>query len=429
MDTAPPAANIAASLGEIEMKTVQYGVAGAAVATIVIGGLLLLLGAEAPTPPEGAASDGAIVETAGGSAVDTASPAAEEKTAEESAAATAPSVAATSTAPAPSDEPADPETASATPSPDVAEDVAVAAAPESDKAALAAEDADADAAPVDIVSGPLNDTPPAVDESDGAPVFDVVRIEPSGEGLVAGRAEPGATVEIVAGDEVVGSAVAAPDGGFVAFIQTDKTAEAIVVAARIGAEDTRPTLESAPVIVVPQEDAAPLIVSQSADDLDLIQPAPRAANAGVTLDAISYDETGRAVFAGRALAGASVRIYLNGAAVGETLAGDDTVWSTRAADAVAPGLYTLRVDQIDNAGKVQSRTETPFLRQSLSEIRPGQKTLTVQQGDNLWTIAEAQYGAGLRYTLIFGANQGAIIDPDLIYPGQVFTLPDAAAGE
>ncbi|MFQ5535738.1 MAG: LysM peptidoglycan-binding domain-containing protein [Sphingomonadales bacterium] len=38
-------------------------------------------------------------------------------------------------------------------------------------------------------------------------------------------------------------------------------------------------------------------------------------------------------------------------------------------------------------------------------------------------MARRIYGAGMRYTVIYRANQGQIRDPDLIYPGQQFALP------
>ena len=41
------------------------------------------------------------------------------------------------------------------------------------------------------------------------------------------------------------------------------------------------------------------------------------------------------------------------------------------------------------------------------------------------TIARAHYGHGMHHTLIFGANKDQIRNPDLIYPGQVFSLPKA----
>ena len=48
----------------------------------------------------------------------------------------------------------------------------------------------------------------------------------------------------------------------------------------------------------------------------------------------------------------------------------------------------------------------------------------IRRGDNLWTIARRVYGEGIKYTTIYDANTGQIRDPDRIYPGQVFDLPN-----
>lgn len=55
---------------------------------------------------------------------------------------------------------------------------------------------------------------------------------------------------------------------------------------------------------------------------------------------------------------------------------------------------------------------------------PKQKTYTVKAGDRLWNIAKKFYGKGSDYTKIYNANKGTIgSNPNLIYPGQVFTIP------
>lgn len=55
--------------------------------------------------------------------------------------------------------------------------------------------------------------------------------------------------------------------------------------------------------------------------------------------------------------------------------------------------------------------------------KPTTKTYTVKKGDCLWNIAKKQYGNGAQYTKIYNANKDKIKNPNLIYPGQVLTIP------
>lgn len=60
---------------------------------------------------------------------------------------------------------------------------------------------------------------------------------------------------------------------------------------------------------------------------------------------------------------------------------------------------------------------------ALPVVRTGD-TVIIRRGDNLWRISRRMLGQGIRYTVIFDANRDQIRDPDLIYPGQVFDVPD-----
>ena len=51
------------------------------------------------------------------------------------------------------------------------------------------------------------------------------------------------------------------------------------------------------------------------------------------------------------------------------------------------------------------------------------RTYTVKRGDCLWNIAKKYYGKGNQYTKIYNANRDKIKNPNLIYPGQVLTIP------
>ena len=52
------------------------------------------------------------------------------------------------------------------------------------------------------------------------------------------------------------------------------------------------------------------------------------------------------------------------------------------------------------------------------------RTYTVESGDCLWSIAQKFYGSGAQYKRLAAANP-AITNPNLIYPGQVLTVPAA----
>ena len=53
------------------------------------------------------------------------------------------------------------------------------------------------------------------------------------------------------------------------------------------------------------------------------------------------------------------------------------------------------------------------------------RTYTVVKGDTLSKIAKQFYGSAGQWKKIYEANKDVIKNPDLIYPGQTFRIPDA----
>ena len=186
--------------------------------------------------------------------------------------------------------------------------------------------------------------------------------------------------------------------------------------------------------------AAPVVVIADATGLRVMTP-PSIAPGGfvqLELDTITYDEKGEVVLAGRGAGNAPVRVYLNNDLEVSARITADGNWRLPMPD-VDAGIYTLRVDQLDEAGKVTSRIETPFKRETVkilvatteAEAASGAdmadqrvKALTVQPGNTLWALARETLGDGMLYVRLFEANRDRIRDPDLIYPGQVFTVPE-----
>ena len=84
------------------------------------------------------------------------------------------------------------------------------------------------------------------------------------------------------------------------------------------------------------------------------------------------------------------------------------------------GTKTAKVEQPStDTGKQTVTVE----KERDASTAPSAKTYTVKKGDTLWAISAKYYGAGAQYTKIYGANTDKISNPNLIYPGQVLTIP------
>lgn len=385
----------------------------------------------------------------------------------------------------------------------------------------------AETAPADPAPGALAAVEPAATPEPPAdpslPSFDTVRADAMGGVQVAGHAAPGARVALMADGAEVATAAANARGDF-AFLTdlpltgaprelklqvTDAAGtvtmsqQSVVLApraqaeAQVAAAQEEPAEVSAAAAPETAESAAeaPTVLLSDGSGLSVLSPPRMGGN--VVIDSISYDATGAVTLAGRAGGAGEVRVYVDNAAFATAPIAANGAWLVLLPE-LAGGLYTLRVDEVDGAGKVVSRFETPFQRESaevlaaaMEATRPGTATaaddetaaepvaalvpetgaapaepavlatgaapetlavlaaveaeaaagapattaadplptpqliqVTVQPGFTLWAIARENYGDGFAYVRVYEANRAQIRDPDLIYPGQVFTVPE-----
>ena len=86
--------------------------------------------------------------------------------------------------------------------------------------------------------------------------------------------------------------------------------------------------------------------------------------------------------------------------------------------------FGTKTCNITFAGTKPKATVQPARPASPASPAPAQnQTYTVKKGDCLWNIAKKFYGNGAKYTTIFNANKGKIKNANLIYAGQVLTIP------
>lgn len=353
------------------------------------------------------------------------------------------------------------------------------------------------------------------------PVIDTWRVAADGAAVVSGSAEPGATVEVLVDGSPVASGTATASGEFAILFTLAPNPQPSLMWLSMTLPDHDPVLSEALVALGPVEGPKPVAAEDlapedaiaaaerpavppalllSGDGAVVLQdpalPDPAAVATSVMIDTIAYTPDGEVQIGGRGAAGAVLRIYLDNAETATAKVPETGLWLATLPD-TPPGIYTLRVDQLDASGKVASRFETPFKRETLEALAtasgpepapqdlatapdtPAQPqaeapepatpeatttaaaetepsvpaptesasspdvpaapqadpapaiaavpvTVTVQPGFTLWGIAQERYGDGVLYVQVFEANRDKIKDPDLIYPGQVFSVPETA---
>jgi hypothetical protein len=88
-------------------------------------------------------------------------------------------------------------------------------------------------------------------------------------------------------------------------------------------------------------------------------------------------------------------------------------------------VFNLRVELKDENGNVLARASLKLSQAQIEQTQGNNSLVVVHRGDALWRIAYRTYGEGIRYVDIYRKNQKQIDDPDLIYPDQIFVIPNS----
>ena len=349
-----------------------------------------------------------------------------------------------------------------------------------------------------------------------------MRVEPTGESVIAGRAPLGATVELLRNGKRH-ARVASDASGLFAFVPPPFPPGSHEVILQSTAPDGTRTQsrESVTIAIAEMKDTKPLIALTTPDKPTVVLSSPEApgvagtkrdeppartaalpqaelpasggappavsptlqpgattaAGAGprpqLRVATVEAEEGGRLFVSGEAAPGATVRLYLNDTLMAPGGAGADGRVAFAIGRGVRPGGYRVRLDDVDPAtGEVKSRAEVEFRvpgplavelppaaqpyvttappqpspdrtasmaapstpsqdgpQAGHRQLDPGTvlipkvNTASVSRGENLWRISKRVYGRGVRFTVIYSANQNQIRSPSLIYPGQIFVLP------
>jgi hypothetical protein len=270
------------------------------------------------------------------------------------------------------------------------------------------------------------------------PAFDVVRVSPNGNTIIAGRAMPDSMVVNLDNGVEFGRVKADDRGEWVFVPKKHLTPGTHTLRLKMLVGSAPPVMSIEDVVIIVPEagrdiagrsgDGHILALKMNSDGSSTVLQKPGGGSSiKLSVDSVNYDDDGRLAVSGTSHPKAMVQIYLDNKLIGHARTGEDKglgngIWTMNPDDPVKPGLYTLRADQIGTDGKVIQRIEFPFSRAEPMDEITDENKIVVQPGNSLWRLARSSYGKGNRYTVIFEANKDQITDPNLIYPGQVFKI-------
>jgi nucleoid-associated protein YgaU len=235
--------------------------------------------------------------------------------------------------------------------------------------------------------------PPAA-TTDAGPRFDVARVDDHGEAaVIAGRAAPGAQVELLRDGKPLDTVVADASGQFV-MTPPQLPAGSYELTLRAKAPDGTVTQSGRSMPVTIAEAAPPPA-----------RPAP-AAKQELKQAEKSDDKS-------------DVVASLPSASARQASAHDRPTVQPRFIGAPKPRVMA----RAPAATTVASASPADAISGAPAEAGGNR---VISRGDSLWALSKLAYGDGARYAVIYNANRGKIHNPNLIYPGQTFVVPRKA---
>ena len=275
--------------------------------------------------------------------------------------------------------------------------------------------------------------------------IDLAQVKPDGAAVFAGKSAAGAKITVFEGDVVLGETLADENGEWVVVLDKNLGPGDHLVSIGSSSEDGTTAIadialgiqvsegkdERPLVALLPEtEDALPELL-QSPDD-KVVEVAGKTASGSadapvvpaVAPRSLAWKDGGQLVISGVSRGGTAVEAMADGRPFGSGSAGPDGNWQL--AGKVDLDLRSRMMTFVlrDADGTVVASYKLPVATRDLSRGLDGSQMVVVQRGDALWRIAFSSYGEGIRFVDIVRRNAGAIGDPDLIFPNQIFAIPD-----
>ena len=274
--------------------------------------------------------------------------------------------------------------------------------------------------------------------------LEVIRVRPDGSLVIAGKGLPNSKVEIISGSKVIAVTTSDKIGDFVAvpekqlesgeyFLSFRQTTEdkKVIIANKSVAINVTGAKNDIPIVAIIDSEGklgAKVIQAPGLDDNKQISKEEKniiedQRDPYIAILAITHDtKVGQLVLSGRAHNGVQINAGFTGKETSSTKIINDE-WTLSIPGKLIAGKQKVFAVLLGKDGKVLSENSI-IISGKIIQNANGKTFVVVQKGDALWNIAYQRLGVGNRYIDIVKLNKNKITNPDLIYPKQLFIIPN-----
>ena len=277
------------------------------------------------------------------------------------------------------------------------------------------------------------------------PEIDIIKVSPDGSFVIAGKGQPNSNINILNKGDLIDSSIVDSDGNWVVVSKENlKIGDNLISIDQINNNglvlrhkhlyitkiDERKK-DQPLVISVPNKNGENISIIQQPSEQqkiykvenDLgIQKKIKSNQKIFNVKTIFFNENGFVSIQGEVNFGKKIELYIN-KTIMEIIKIENLKWQYNSDKIFDYGLHDLLVVLKSDKDEILDKITLPFMRVEMPYNDVPENFILIKPGDMLWTIAYRLYGDPFKYIQIFEENKDQITNPDLIFPGQLFSIP------
>ena len=282
-------------------------------------------------------------------------------------------------------------------------------------------------------------------ETELFPEIDIIKVSPDGSFVIAGKGQPNSNINILNKGDLIDSSIVDSDGNWVVVSKENlKTGDNLISIDQINnnglvlrhkqlfiTKIDEHKKDQPLVISVPNKNGENISIIQQPSEKqkiykvenDLgIQKKIKSNKKIFNVKTIFFNENGFVSIKGKVNFGKKIALYIN-KKIMETIKIENSKWQYNSDKTIDYGLHDLLVVLKSDKDEILDKITLPFMRVEMPYNDVPENFILIKPGDMLWTIAYRLYGDPFKYIQIFEENKDQITNPDLIFPGQLFSIP------